>query len=100
MKMNCFAAAMAVLFSGGVCAQASSPSSVILYGVADIGVEYLTNAQATDKSLVRLQSGNLSGSRFGLTGREDLGSGVKGVFTLEAGFDLGTGQSAQGEPSR
>lgn len=95
MKMNCFAAAMAVLFSGGVCAQASSTSSVVLYGVADMGVEFITNAQGTDKGLTRLQSGNLSGSRFGLTGEENIGNGVKGVFTLEAGFDLATGVSAQ-----
>lgn len=95
MKMNCFAAAMAVLFSGGVCAQASSTSSVVLYGVANMGVEYLTNAQGTDKGLTRLQSGNLSGSRFGLTGEENIGNGVKGIFTLEAGFDLATGASGQ-----
>lgn len=95
MKMNCFAAAMAVLFTGGVYAQTASTSSVILYGVADVGVEYLTNAQGTDKGLFHLQTDHLSGSRFGLKGTEDLGSDVKAIFTLEAGFDLRSGQSSQ-----
>lgn len=92
MKMNCFAASVAAIFSGVACAEASS---VVLYGVADVGIEYITNASSTDKSLFHMRSGNLSGSRFGLRVNEDLGSDVKAIATLEAGFNMGNGTSAQ-----
>ena len=97
MRMNCFAASVAAIFSGVACAEASS---VVLYGVADVGVEYITNASSTDasstdKSLLHMRSGNLSGSRFGLRVNEDLGSDVKAIATLEAGFNMGNGTSAQ-----
>ncbi|MCC7006878.1 MAG: porin [Ottowia sp.] len=85
---------MAVMLgSGAVYAQSSS---VTLYGTADMGMEFLTNAKGTNNNLVRVQSGNLSGSNFGLMGVEDLGGGVKAVFRLEAGFDLASGTSSQG----
>src|SRR5690606_37232934 len=39
-------------------------------------------------------SGVLSGSRIGFKGSEDLGNGLKAVFQLEQGFDIGTGAAA------
>lgn len=92
MKMNYFAAGVAAIFSSVACAEASS---VVLYGIADVGVEYITNASGTDKSLFHMRSGNLSGSRFGLRVNEDLGSGAKAIATLEAGFNMGNGTSGQ-----
>jgi predicted porin len=38
-----------------------------------------------------LGSGNIDENRFGLRGVEDLGGGLKAVFTLEQGFDLSNG---------
>ncbi|AEI82950.1 hypothetical protein CNE_BB2p01390 (plasmid) [Cupriavidus necator N-1] len=43
-----------------------------------------------------MTSGNVSGLRWGLPGVEDLGSGMKAVYTLESGFDLDSGASGQG----
>ncbi|WP_199032565.1 porin [Ralstonia sp. ASV6] len=101
MKMKLFAAAVAALAAGGAYAQ----SSVTLYGVVDAGVEWVnkapvgataTNPAGTSgASRVAMQSGNLSGSRWGLRGVEDLGGGLKGIFNLESGFNLDTGASAQ-----
>ncbi|MGA3948794.1 porin [Ralstonia nicotianae] len=94
MKMKLFAAAVAALAAGGAYAQ----SSVTLYGVADVGVEWANKVPGADgqgHSRVAMQSGNLSGSRWGLRGVEDLGGGLKGIFNLESGFNLDTGAGAQ-----
>ena len=85
---------------------ASAQSSVTLYGVIDTGygmeqtkqklsVGATANATAfsvTEKRRsVGLMSGNLSGSRWGLKGQEDLGNGLSAVFNVEAGFDSTNG---------
>lgn len=75
---------------------AAAQSSVTLYGVADAGAEYLTHANAAGDKLFRMTSGNVSGSRWGLRGVEDLGSGIKAVFALESGFDIDAGTSSHG----
>jgi predicted porin len=78
------------LFSGAAQAQ----GSVTLYGIADIGVEHIDNA-STGGGLTRMVSGNLSGSRWGLKGVEDLGGGMKAIFQLENGFSVNDGTMAQ-----
>ncbi|GMG89938.1 porin [Cupriavidus metallidurans] len=79
-------------------ATAHADGSITLYGVVDAGVEYLThvpNSAGGSSSVVRLSAGNLSTSRWGLRGSEDLGGGLKAIFTLENGFDLDTGNANQ-----
>ena len=82
-------AAAVTLIAGTAYAQ----STVTLYGVADAGIEYLSNAPSArnGSNLVRMSSGNMSTSRWGLRGSEDLGGGLKAVFELESGFSLDTG---------
>jgi predicted porin len=80
---------------------AHAQSSITLYGIIDEGFEAISNAPvAGSKSggrLFRLDANNgLNGSRFGLKGSEDLGGGLKAIFTLENGFELNTGKLAQG----
>ena len=91
MKIKLAATAAAAMFAMGAQAQ----SSVTLYGVADVGVEYL-NRTASNNSNVRMQSGNGSttGSWWGLRGVEDLGGGMKAIFALESGFQLDSGSKA------
>ncbi|KWW39303.1 putative porin [Cupriavidus metallidurans] len=100
MKCKYLAIAVAMLTASSVQAQ----SSVTLYGVVDAGIEYLNHAVASTgtvapgakgHSLVALQSGNQSGSRWGLRGIEDLGGGLKSLFVLESGFSIDTGTSTQ-----
>lgn len=80
-------------FAGGAAfAQQSGGSNVTFYGVADAFVQ----SARGDASINRLQSGGLSGSRFGLRGSEDLGDGLRGLFTLEAGINLDDGTFGQG----
>jgi len=80
--------ALAVLAASGA---AMAQSSVTLYGVADVGFAHENNGST---SVSRMDSGNLNGSRWGLKGSEDLGGGLKAIFTLEAGFSLDTGAQA------
>lgn len=86
---------------------ASAQSSVILYGVADMGIEYVNNLgnvptpangfnPGPAHDAVRLTSGHRAGSRWGLRGTEDLGGGWSSVFVLENGFNLDTGTLQQG----
>ncbi|WP_313818991.1 porin [Cupriavidus sp.] len=96
-RLACLAA-MAVL--PALPAAAHAQGSITLYGVVDAGVEFLTNvpnaATGGSNNVVRMSAGNLSTSRWGLRGAEDLGGGLKAVFTLENGFDLDTGSANQG----
>ena len=59
-----------------------------IYGVADAGLAYGDHGEGEVQGVL---SGVLSGSRLGFKGAEDLGNGLKAVFTLEQGFDIGNG---------
>lgn len=76
---------------------AHAQSSVTLYGITDIGIEYINHVPdgKTASSALREQSGNLAGSRWGLRGAEDLGGGYKALFVLEGGFNLNNGTLGQ-----
>jgi general bacterial porin, GBP family len=79
-------------------AVAHAQSSVTLYGIADVGILYTSNVKTANggKALWQMSSGNESGSRWGLQGSEDLGSGLKAIFRLENGFNLNNGTLGQG----
>ncbi|AIO36034.1 hypothetical protein DM39_4102 [Burkholderia cenocepacia] len=71
--------------------------SVTLYGILDTGIEYINHANASGDSIVRVPVNTATvPSRWGVTGKEPLGGGWKAIFTLESGFDVGTGASKQG----
>jgi predicted porin len=77
---------------------AHAESSVIIYGVADAGLEHISHqktAQGTSASVWQLSSGNRVNSRLGFRGSEDLGDGLRAVFTLEGGMDMSTGATLQ-----
>ncbi|WP_233835812.1 porin [Paraburkholderia sp. ZP32-5] len=68
--------------------------SVTLYGVIDTNVEYLTHADKNGDSLVRMNSGGIHNSRFGVRGTESLGGGNAAWFVLESGFNSNDGTMA------
>jgi len=87
----------------GVMSTAHAQSAVTLYGILDEGIQFNTNAKNVvggvnhGGRLVNLDSTNgINGSRWGLKGSEDLGGGLKAIFTLESGINLNTGAYAQG----
>lgn len=84
------------LTAAGAAAQAQSPS-VTIYGIVDVAVEHVTDVGAAGSGLNRMASltGSLP-SRIGLRGSEELGGGLRAVFTLEQGFAPDSGVLGQG----
>ena len=81
--------ALAVMAAAGA---ASAQSSVQLYGIADVWFGSTeTGVGAAKLKQIGLTDGGVDGSRFGLKGSEDLGGGLKAIFTLEQGFSLDNG---------
>lgn len=98
LKKNLLATAALAAFAALAATSAQAQSSVTLYGIIDAGISYATNAARTggSDSLVKYDDGVAQGSRWGLKGSEDLGGGLKAIFTLENGFNSGTGALGQG----
>lgn len=95
MKRNMFKyTTMAVaLASCAIATRAHAQSSVTLYGTLDEGLVYTSNQEVTHKdgstsghSNWQLGGGNLSPSRWGLMGSEDIGGGTNVNFKLESSF--------------
>lgn len=88
--MSAVAPAMAQQIGGG-------SSSVTIYGVLDLGVEYVrgvpTTAGQTGSQFREGYGG--SPSRIGFKGREDLGGGMAAEFLLETGMMMDTGAYSQ-----
>lgn len=92
MKKTLAAAAVLAAFAGSAFA-----ANVTLYGLVDLGLNYqyskVGDADATNT--FKQQSGQNSGSRFGIKATEDLGNGYKVGFILENGFTADDGQMSQ-----
>ena len=96
MKKTLMVAALTGVFATAAHAQ----SSVTLYGLIDAGITYTNNQVTTvggpGHSNWKATSGSVNGSRWGLRGSEDLGGGLKAIFTLENGFNIMNGTNGQG----
>ncbi|MFP3742717.1 porin [Achromobacter sp. SIMBA_011] len=107
MKKSLLAAAMLTAFAG----IAQAETSVTLYGVIDTGIGYNKVSGTVDAgnnaagqplrkdvgaSRIGMINGVQAGSRWGLRGSEDLGDGLRAMFTVESGFDSGNGTAQQG----
>ncbi len=95
MKKTFLVAALAMGFTG---AAHAAETSVTLYGLIDAGINYeqVKGNDGFKQSHIGAANGVSGGSRFGMRGTEDLGNGLKAIFTLEAGFNNETGTSSQG----
>ena len=92
MKKSILAAAVITAVSGTAYAE----SSITMYGLTDGGVGY-TQFKSNDAKSSRFGAwdGGQSSNRWGLRGSEDLGDGLKAIFTLEGGFSLMNGTQSQ-----
>ncbi|MGF6774786.1 putative porin [Paraburkholderia sp. GAS199] len=88
MKKSLIVVAVAASFASVAHAQ----SSVTLYGLLDAGLTYTSNVN--HGSQWSAGNGGINQSMFGLRGSEDLGGGLKAIFTLESGFNIGNGKFA------
>lgn len=92
MKKNVTTLAIIGAFTSTAWAQ----SSVTVYGSFDAGLRSLTNAGAANAAtsgtkLSMGSGGTYNSNRLGFKGVEDLGGGMTARFTLESGFNTGTG---------
>ncbi|ABE36565.1 gram-negative porin family protein [Paraburkholderia xenovorans LB400] len=90
IRLAMFSTALAM----GIAAPVFAQSSVEIYGIIDEGPEYSSNAGG--HPLYSITTAAQGGSRLGFRGTEDLGGGLKALFRLENGYDLGTGKLGQG----
>ena len=109
MKKTALAMSLPLCFAGlsfaaAVQAQTTVASSgVTIYGIINPSLTYTDKvANATPGnptstgSRLSMDTAVAQGSRIGFKGVEDLGGGLKALFTLENGFNADTGQLAQG----
>lgn len=86
--MNKSRVALALCLAAGA-ANVRAQSSVTLYGSMDAGVGYVSNLHGGHAFIA--EQGTFQADRWGLTGVEDLGGGLKTVFKLESGFSTISG---------
>ena len=89
MKKSLLALAVLGAFAGVAQAQ----TGVTIYGSFDAGVRNQRDQNAGGNSKTTMSSiGTYNSNRLGFKGVEDLGGGLNAHFTLEQGFNSGTGQ--------
>lgn len=96
MKKRHFQKTLLVAILGSAAGVASAQSSVTLYGTIDAGVLYQNHAATGSGSQVQLATGGIAPSIWGLTGVEDVGGGMKVLFSLEGHFSSNNGTMTNG----
>lgn len=90
--------AVAIALAAGLGAgSAHAQSQVTVYGIVDVALAHMNNADAAGHGVTREPSltGSLP-SRIGFRGAEDLGGGLSAIFNLESGFNPDVGTLGQG----
>mgnify|MGYP001114661754 CR=1 FL=1 len=87
---------LAVAVAAALPMAAQAQTNVTMYGIADAGVGYVKPDAPGTTGAMRVDSGIMSTSRWGVRGTEDLGGGLSAFFNAEAhwGVDEGVGDTA------
>ncbi|AIY42478.1 Outer membrane protein [Collimonas arenae] len=90
--------AVAAVLACAFASQAQAQTNVTIYGRVDAGINYQSNQVSKDANgnIVRGGQWGVGGNEWGTSmigfkGNEDLGGGLKAIFTLESGFQADTG---------
>jgi predicted porin len=102
MKNSLLLSAICLASGAAISQTAMAQSSVIPYGIADLGVHYsnglnASNAPIVSDSATALSSGINNTSRWGIKGQEKLGDDMAALFQLEGGLNFDTGSSAKSD---
>jgi predicted porin len=92
MKKSLLALAVAAALPAVAFAQTNS----VLNGSIDTSLEYFDSDVEGQDSDVRVTNGVWSGSRFAISGTEELGGGLKGIFNIEHRLSPDTGTVTSG----
>jgi len=95
--MNKKLMAAAVAGALAIPGMAFAQSSVTLYGTIDAGIKNLSKVGPNSDSVTYMTNGLRTTNRWGMTGSEDLGGGMKANFKLEGGYDNGDGTHGSGK---
>ncbi|MFC0401852.1 porin [Paraburkholderia rhizosphaerae] len=85
----------AALCAAGISGTSYAQSSVTLYGIIDDSIQYTHNTGGASNQ-IKLQSGQMSISQWGVRGTEDLGDGLSALFNLQNGFNVNNGNMNSG----
>jgi predicted porin len=83
-KINLF-----LLLALGLPSVSYAQTSVTIYGIIDAGVTYISNQAGSHNAV--MGTGVLTPSLIGFRGTEDLGGGMRAMFTLENEFEVQNG---------
>lgn len=76
---------------------AQAQTNIVLNGSLDMSLESVNNdANGGNGSDLKVSNGVWGGSRLGISGTEDLGAGLKGIFNIEHRFAPDTGTVTSG----
>ncbi|WP_043288597.1 porin [Paraburkholderia oxyphila] len=83
---------IAAVILSGASGAAMAQSSVTLYGILDVGIQYTTRADG-QHSAVNVQNYGSIPTIYGLRGTEDLGGGLSAIFELSQSFNMNNGEA-------
>ena len=81
----------ALLVALGAALPVAQAADISFYGIMETSLN--VQKYKGQSETIQLKSGDSAPARVGIRGKEDLGNGYKVRFTLENGFDSGTGQT-------
>jgi predicted porin len=87
---------LALAVAAALPAVAQAQTNIVLNGSIDQSLEYIDPDVAGVDSDLRVTNGVWSGSRFAISGTEELGGGLKGIFNIEHRLSPDTGTVTSG----
>lgn len=88
---------LALAVAAALPAVAFAQTNIILNGSVDVALEHVNTESGGGSPDFRVSNGVWSGSRFAISGTEELGGGLKGIFNVEHRMSPDTGTVTNGD---